>query len=173
MPTLLPGIWFREINYPPSATKGSELTWTELDTNQKILMQEIQKLNTADVSAYDSGDLYSQPKVVRHISSFWKFLGAPATNAAIPGTNPAVWLEINIGALIHEKNKETILAAGTLSEVSAAEIREFIDVGGFVKELSRAAWDALSVANPGKRFRGYDLTNEIYIKGKKDEWEND
>lgn len=112
-----------------SAPKGAELTWEELDDNLKMLADAI---NTAlngggNVQPYDNGTAYTNtlPDYVTYGGNLWKCLVSSVTGV-IPGTDPTKWELSSAGSLTHQQNTDTILAAGTANQVTAAEIREML-----------------------------------------------
>lgn len=125
-------VLFRIQNYTAegySAPKGAELTWEELDDNLKLLADAI---NTAlngggNVQPYDNGTEYKNtlPDYVTYGGNLWKCLVSSVTGV-IPGTDPTKWELSSAGNLTHQQNTDTILAAGTANQVTAAEIRELL-----------------------------------------------
>jgi len=121
----------REETYPVLTTKGSELTNEELDNNFIYIRQDIEALSTApNLTPYNPVTEYSQNQIVLYDDKIWKFISVTPQDGIEPGSDPLVWIQINLNELAHQQNSDTKLAEGTVDEVSANEIRTFIDGGG-------------------------------------------
>ena len=118
-------------------TKGSELSFEELDTNFKLIGDAIAGLSVTDTSAFDEydPDFEYQGGVTYYVSyagNIWKFISPIPRTGIAPGTDPTIWELSSSGELAHERNKDEYLALGTPDEVSANEIRTFIDSFGVI-----------------------------------------
>lgn len=125
-------ILLRELTDPNYSTKGSELTFEELDTNFKLLADALQALGIQDTSSfddYDPGFTYqgTETYYAAYDGNIWKFVSPFDQTGITPGTDSSVWMLASSGVFAHVQNTDTILAEGTADEVSAAEIRAFID----------------------------------------------
>ena len=66
---------------------------------------------------------------VTYDGRLWKFVNAVPSVNVTPGTNESYWIEVFPTELAHRKNSDTILDEGGTNEVTASEIRAFIDAG--------------------------------------------
>jgi hypothetical protein len=140
--SLLDQIILRVNSDPNYVTKGSELTWEELDTNISIIanaIRELSEIEIAGVEPYDPGDEYSitggaggGPDYVTHDSNTWEYVNAIPSTGVTPGTDSSTWVIASQGIFSHERNKDEKLSEGTGDEVTAAEIRAFIDTLGTI-----------------------------------------
>lgn len=124
----------RETTFPPLVNKNDFLNSAEFDANFINIYEDLVALcSTTGVIEFDEGTTYDDS-----INQFASFNGRlyrwidPAPGAGVtPGTEGAseYWTEIFPTDLAHRKNSDEFLAEGTADEVSAAEIRAFIDAG--------------------------------------------
>lgn len=124
----------RETTFPPLVNKNDFLNSAEFDANFINIYEDLVALcSTTGVIEFDEGTTYDDS-----INQFASFNGRlyrwidPAPGAGItPGTEGAseYWTEIFPTDLAHRKNSDEFLAEGTANEVSAADIRAFIDAG--------------------------------------------
>lgn len=137
----------REETYSGLNTKGSELTNPELDNNFINIRKDIEALSTApNLPEYNPATEYSQNQIVLYDDKIWKFISLTPQDGIEPGSDPLVWNQINLNELAHQQNTDTILSEGTPDEVSANEIRTFID-GGIVAGTSIYSSDGTILAN--------------------------
>jgi hypothetical protein len=128
---LLNSIVFRILTASPYVTKGSSLTWTEEDTNFKIIgdaIKQVADANVTNFTAYNSGTTYSvttPATYVSYSSSIYKAVGT--STGVIPGTDITKWLLVSNGEFTHVKDNDTKLAAGTANEVTATQLRAIVD----------------------------------------------
>jgi hypothetical protein len=121
-------IILRELIVTGLTTKGSELTAEELDTNFKLIWQDLgARLTAGALPAYDSVKTYSLGNAVKYDDLAWVYVYATPSAGTDPGSDPAYWSAVNPEYFAHQQNTDTKLAEGTADEVSAAEIRTFID----------------------------------------------
>lgn len=137
-------------------TKGSDLTAEEVDANFIAVWQDLQsRVSAGSADAYDSGTSYSLTQVVTYDGKTWVYIFATPASGVTPGSDPDYWETITIEALSHRRNSDTILAEGTTDEVSAAEIRAFLDSptggGGFFTE-------GTATVNTTQDLDGFDLS---------------
>lgn len=123
---------FREFIDPNYTTKGSELTFEELDLNFKYLGDAVNALQVSDSDSfdeYDPGFEYqgSTTYYVSYGGNIWKFISPIPKTGVTPGTDDAVWELASTGELSHQQNTDTYLAFGTADQVSANELRSLID----------------------------------------------
>lgn len=124
----------RETTFPPLVNKNDFLDSAEFDANFINIYEDLVALcSTTGVIEFDEGTTYDDS-----INQFASYNGRlyrwidPAPGAGVtPGTEGAseYWTEIFPTDLAHRKNSDEFLAEGTADEVSAAEIRAFIDAG--------------------------------------------
>lgn len=113
-------------------TKGSPLTWTELDRNFEILIDELLSLQAAAVASiapYNPVTVYdpADTNYVSYLGNIYLFIGASPTSGVTPGTNPAVWQLSSIGALSHQQNTDTYLGAGTPYAINNVQLKTLYD----------------------------------------------
>jgi len=123
-------IILRSVINAPLTTKGSQLTWEELDGNFiEIFNAFLANYLSSYVDAYSNAITYdnSIKNYVVYDSVIWKFVNVtPAVNVT-PGTDAATWTRVFAADLAHKKNSDTILAEGTADEVTAAALAAFIN----------------------------------------------
>lgn len=131
---LLDNVLLRSLSDPVLATKGSELTWDEEDTNFVILHDAIKELSAVSVSgidAYSGGEEYSLGDFVTYNNNTWEYINAIPQTGVTPGTDPTVWQIASQGLFSHQQNTDTYLNFGGANEVSAADLRAFLDAGQY------------------------------------------
>ena len=79
--------------------------------------------------AYDADQVYAGgvEVIVRHANKLWLFVNATDQVGVTPGTNGLVWQEISAAQLAHFRNHDTMLDEGGSNQVTAAELRSFLD----------------------------------------------
>lgn len=120
-------IILRTTSNPPLTTKGSELTWVELDNNFiKIYNALVAQYISSYIPAYDGGATYDD--VVNNYAFYgnkiYKWQNAIAGNTT-PGTG-GDWSVVWAAELAHRKNSDTILDEGGDNEVTAETINEVL-----------------------------------------------
>lgn len=113
--------------------KGSLLVAAEIDKNFYTIYDFLIELQqAADCAQYDSSATYTAGDTVKYNNKLYLqiYAGSPPEITGIPPTDEDYWFEISIGWLAHQKNFDTMLGKGTVNEVTAAEIRQLIDLGG-------------------------------------------
>ena len=80
---------------------------------------------------WDAAELYEGgiETVVRHNNKLWLFVGTVGDIGTVPGINSAIWREISAVELAHFVNQDQYLDFGGPYQVSAQEIREWLDTG--------------------------------------------
>lgn len=112
-------------------TKGSQLTAAELDSNFIALWQDLkERLSAGGLAEYNSGTTYELDDAVSFDSFTWLYVSLTPSSGTTPGSDEDVWIKVPVEYLAHQKNKDEYLAKGSADEVSANEIRTFIDSGG-------------------------------------------
>lgn len=122
----------RETTHSPLVNKNDFLTGVDHDNNLINIYEDLLALClTNGVIAYDISTTYDDSvfNYVTHEGKLWKYVNAVPGYNVTPGTNEAYWIEVFPTELAHRKNSDTILDEGGLNEVSASEIRAFIDAG--------------------------------------------
>lgn len=121
----------RTLSYLGLTTKGSDLTADDFDNNNINIYKDIVEMcNTLGVDAYDSGTTYDDAVVqfATYGGLLWQWVNASPGSAVTP-VEGVYWQSVFPAILAHRKNSDTILAEGTGAEVTAQEIRDYIDGG--------------------------------------------
>lgn len=124
----------RQTDFPPLVNKNDFIDSSEFDANFTNIYEDLVALCvTSGVLNFDVDTEYDDAvnQFAMHDGRLYRFIFATPTSNVTPGTesSEAYWLEIFPTDLAHRKNSDTILAEGTASQVTAAEIRAFIDAG--------------------------------------------
>jgi hypothetical protein len=133
-------IILRSVINVPLTTKGSQLTWEELDGNFiEIFNAFLSNYLSSYVDAYDNGTTYdnSIKNYVIYSSVIWKFVNATPAVGVTPGTDAARWVRVFAADLAHKKNSDTILAEGTADEVSAADLALLVNNAPIVYTMDK------------------------------------
>ena len=95
--------------------------------------------------AYNAETTYTggEQVIVKHNGLLWIFISATDQIGVTPGTNFNVWDNFNALQLAHTKDHDAKLAATTANEVTAVEIRSFIDAWVDLIELGLTDTDQL------------------------------
>ena len=121
----------RGLTHAPLTTKGSNLTADDFDNNNINIYEDIVSLSqTLGVDAYDSGTTYDDTvnQFATYGNQLWQWVNASPGSAVTP-VDGIYWQSVFPAILAHRKNSDTILAEGSSDEVTAAEIRAYIDGG--------------------------------------------
>lgn len=123
-------ILLRSTSFPPLTTKGSRLTWAELDANFTAIYES---LFSQRVSSYVP-DWYVDTLFDNDINNYakydgviWKFINPTPTAGITPGTDPLSWEQAYAADLAHRKDRDTFLDYGGDNQVSAQELKEIVD----------------------------------------------
>jgi len=122
----------RQTDYPPLVNKDDFLDNADFDSNMINIYDDLVALClTNGVIAYDISTEYDDAVInyATYDGRLWKFVNAIPSVNVTPGTNEAYWIEVFPTELAHRKNSDTILDEGGANEVTASEIRAFIDAG--------------------------------------------
>lgn len=125
----LSAIKLRQLIHTGLTTKGTQLTFSELDQNFIELFDFISSMAAgAGLTAYNAGTTYigGLTYYVSYNANIYKFISSTDKTGITPGTNPAVWELTSAGALTHQQNTDTKLALNTDYEISAITIYDFI-----------------------------------------------
>lgn len=109
------------------APKGAELTYGELDNNFIILYDWLKSMGSgANLSPYNAGTTYADtpPTYVSYNGNIWHFVSGTPASGITPGTNPAYWEQVTIGAIAHVQNTDQYLDIGGPYALSVQEIYE-------------------------------------------------
>lgn len=118
----------RQETNAPNTTKGAELTFEELDNNFIFIYEDLKALQgSGALPAWVVSTTYSLNTVVSYDGFIWKYVNASPSAGVVPGSDPLFWLQMVPTELTHLQNSDTKLAEGTVDEVTANEIRTFLD----------------------------------------------
>lgn len=119
----------RETSNPPLTNKNDFITNADFDGNFIKIYNDLSALlNTTSVEDYDISTTYNLGDYAVSGSKLYQSISAsPFSNITPPDATR--WLEVFPTILAHIKNADTKLAEGTSDEVTASEIRAFIDAG--------------------------------------------
>lgn len=125
-------IILRELINSPLTTKGDFLTNEDFDNNNINIYNDLVALcNTSGVIAFDEFETYDD--TVLNYSTYggrlYEYVNASPSIGVTPSTDTSYWLEVFPAILAHKRNADTVLNEGGADEVTAAEIRAFIDAG--------------------------------------------
>lgn len=125
----LSDILLRTLSHPTLVAKGSALTWVEEDTNFVEIFESLDGVadfTNSGVAAYDGGTTYTEDDIVTYNGFLYTYINPVDSSGNIP-TNQTYWELTGGASLAHVQNKDQYLDFGGAYEVSAQEIREFID----------------------------------------------
>lgn len=118
----------RSESHPPLTTKGSELTYAELDGNFIELYDYLSSMNSdSGIAPYDNTATYTGTDYVSYDGNIYQHISPTSTTGVLPDTNPAIWQLTSIGALAHQQNKDSYLAFGSASQVSATDLYDILN----------------------------------------------
>lgn len=173
MPTI-EDILLRITAHAPLTTKGSKLTFPEVDNNWIVIYDFLKSLNTtSNLAPFDldgpNGDQTLQYS--NTIPNYVSYLGNSyvAITAAVPYNIPPTghvdsathWALVTTGALAHAQNTDNFLAIGTANQVSANQM--WLLFNDSLIQTSRVALIALRDANGLKIGRWYHIIDKNII----------
>jgi hypothetical protein len=121
-------IILRSSTHSPLTTKGSELTYGELDGNFIEIYDAITSLNdVSGIAPFNIGTTYTGTEYVSYNGNVYVHISATPTTGVLPDTDPSVWQLTSTGALAHQQNKDSYLAFGSSSQVSATDLADIIN----------------------------------------------
>jgi hypothetical protein len=121
----------RTATHAPLTTKGTYLDIADFDGNNINIYEDFVNLATSsEIVDYNVGTTYDSvlEKYCTYNGRTYQYINASATMGNLP-TDTDYFIEIFPTELAHQKNRDTILDEGGVDEVSANEIRSFIDAG--------------------------------------------
>ena len=124
-------IILRNAIHSPLTTKGDFLSIVDFDDNNINIYEDFNSLaSSGEIADFDVSIVYDDTleKYVTYNGRSYMYINASATMGNLP-TDASYWIEIFPTYLAHQKNRDTILDEGGADEVSANEIRAFIDGG--------------------------------------------
>lgn len=118
---------FRTITKAGYTTKGSELSWTELDENFEVLIDELANSNSGavgNIAPYNPSTTYdnTNPTYVSYVGNIYQYISGTPSAGNTPDVSPTFWQVVSSGVLTHQQNTDTKLAQGTANEVSASAL---------------------------------------------------
>lgn len=118
---------FRTITKAGYTTKGSELTWTELDENFEVLIDELANSNSGavgNIAPYNPSTTYdnTNPTYVSYLGNIYQYISGTPSAGNTPSTSPTFWQVVSSGVLTHQQNTDLALAKGTANEVTASSL---------------------------------------------------
>jgi hypothetical protein len=120
----------RETNFSPLTNKNDFITNEDFDNNLiNIYSDFVELCNTNYITAYSGATTYSIGDFAVYDGKLWESVSDDDFANVTPGTDDLYWIDRFPTLLAHIKNSDTILAEGTSDEVTASEIRAFIDAG--------------------------------------------
>lgn len=121
----------RTATHAPLTTKGTYLDIADFDGNNINIYEDFVNLATSsEIADYNVGTTYDSvlEKYCTYNGRTYQYINASATMGNLP-TDTDYFVEIFPTELAHQKNRDTILDEGGVDEVTANEIRSFIDAG--------------------------------------------
>lgn len=153
----LQDIILRSTTYSPLTTKGSELTYTELDENFIELYAYLTALNNgSSLTPWSISTTYTGTAYVSYAGNIYKLITSPSLGQ-VPTSNPTVWQLTSVGELAHEKNKDTYLDKGGSYEVTAQDLHGLVNDQVILTTVAGFEADALNGDLIPNRL--YQLTN--------------
>jgi len=124
-------ILLRDVSNPPLTTKGSALTFANLDNNFIELYNALVSLSqSSNIDAYDAAANYYLDDAVMESNQLYKCIVTGPITATTPSTNPASWVEIYATDLVevprnYKSYVATISQSGTESPVATVLQNDF------------------------------------------------
>lgn len=151
-------IILRSSSHSPLTTKGSELTYTELDGNFIEIYDAIASLNdVSGIEPFNISTTYTGTEYVSYNGNVYVHISATPTTGVLPDTDPSKWQLTSTGALAHQQNKDTYLALGSASQVSATDLADIIN--NQVINITYSSFNSAISSGALKINRLYCITN--------------
>jgi len=124
----LDGIVLRSVSHPPLTTKGSELTYAELDNHAVKLYDAVQDIvSGANVTAYDAGKTYDmfstdiRDRYVGYNNRIWKaaYVGSPSTFSGQTPEEGIYWEQVALAEML-----PNIMKLAEVSDSNGVVIKE-------------------------------------------------
>lgn len=113
---------------PPLINKDDLLEGVELDANFVNIYNDLLELsNTGYVTAFNNATTYAVGEFVTYGNRLWQSIAI--STGVTPSTDIDYWIDVFPSFLSHLRNRDTILDEGGENEVTASELRAFIDGG--------------------------------------------
>ena len=120
----------RETDFPPLINKDDFISNADFDSNFIRIYEDFLDLcNSENVENYSSATTYNDDNYVMNSGKLWQSIKGSDFSNVTPGTDVTYWVDRFPTVLAHIKNSDLKLAEGTANEVTASEIRAFIDAG--------------------------------------------
>lgn len=120
----------RETDNLPLINKNDFIENADFDSNFINIFNDFLALcDTNSVDAYSSVTTYTLGNYVVYNNKLWESVYVDAFANVTPGTDTDYWVDRFPTILGHIQNSDTMLAENTANEVTASEIRAFIDAG--------------------------------------------
>ena len=121
-------IILRSSSHAPLTTKGSELTYGELDGNFIEIYDAVSSLNdVSGIEPFNIATTYTGTDYVSYNGNVYVHISPTSTTGVLPDADPTKWELTSTGALAHQTNKDSYLAYGSASQVSATDLADIIN----------------------------------------------
>ena len=144
--------------HAPLTTKGSELTYAELDGNFIDLYDYLIAMNSdSGIAPYDNTATYTGTEYVSYNGNIYVHISATSTTGVLPDTDPTKWQLTSIGALAHQQNTDSYLGYNTAFAVSVNQIYDILNN----QIINKTYTEFISKMNSGELLinRLYCITN--------------
>jgi len=156
----LTDITLRATSYPPLTTKGSALTYGEMDDNFIEVYAYLVDMNSGGgVPPYSIATGYTGTVWVAYGGKIYRHIGAGTSTGQIPTSYPAVWQEVTSGELTHVQGTDQGLDTGGANAVTAAQLKELV-TGQYIT-TSLASFNTLAGGGNLKPNRIYAITDAV------------
>lgn len=118
----------RSESHSPLTTKGSELTYAELDGNFINLYDYLIAMNSdSGIAPYDNTATYTGTEYVSYNGNIYVHISATSTTGVLPDTDPTKWQLTSIGALAHQQNTDMYLGYNSPYAVSVNQVYDILN----------------------------------------------
>lgn len=132
---LIDQVLLRILSDPRYTAKGSSLTWTEEDTNFKIIADAILELAAVGANSgfapYDNSTPYSDGDYVSYNNNIYHYINAVDQSGITPGSDPLTWELSSVGQFAHQQNTDQYLDFGGPFQVSAEDLYNLVTAPPF------------------------------------------